>query len=226
MHRGGVLEIPPKLNVPVKDVYRAILSLLPPTGSHQLSGALAGHLQKEVAMFGSERVHAFAFRTFLGRRPSTRRGQVCALLLLLCGILWCFVPLIVAHGGKLPRAYEPWLGFGIALSVLSALAWLLLYAMQQPIEGRAAKTLTNAEMVISPTGLALMQGHLKGHLRWDELRDVRFWRRSRQFTLVFHERLLGGIHLVIAGAEIRIPDVYDRPLPLIREIIRHYWKGE
>jgi hypothetical protein len=225
IHRHGVVEIPSSLNVAVEKLFQAIFAKIPFTSSYQLSESLIGHFKNEEAMFGPNRVHAYACRSHLGRCPSTRRGRICALLLLCCGIFWCFIPTIFHQQTKKGNLeMEPWIGLGLMLAILSAFTLLLLYLMQRSQQPGARK-LKNSEMVISPTGIALIQGDLKGHLRWEELTDVRFLEK-RKFALTSADQLLGGITLVVPGTEIRIPDVFDRPLPLIHLLIRRYWKGE
>jgi hypothetical protein len=221
-HRGGVAEIPATVNAPIQKVYQAILAVLPTTGSCRLSDTFSAHFQKEVALFGQERVHGFGRRKVIGRRPSTRRGQICAASLLFCGILWCLIYAAVS-GSPDARKYEPWLGFGIALSIFSFLGWLLLYLMQRPLEGKAG-TIKNAELIVSPTGIAVHQGDIRGHLRWEELRDVRVSRAGRSGFVASSEGVAFGMQLVIAGAKIHIADVYDRPLALIYKLIQRYWK--
>ena len=162
MHRRGVLHVPAALNLPMQDVYRAILAMLPPHGSHAVSAEFTEHFRKEEAVFGPERVHAFGRRHFAGYRPSTRRGQICAILLVLCGIAWCVVGAMAVRGGK-RSAYEPWLGVGIGLIAVGAMSGLALYSWQRPSE-RRLRAFLNAELIISPTGIALWQGDLKGQL--------------------------------------------------------------
>lgn len=223
MHRHGVLEIPASLNVPIRQVYRALLAVLPATGSYQLSPTMSEHAMKEAATFGTERVHAFGCRKVIGPSPSTSRARACAAALLLCGILWCVVSAL------LPGPFEAnnrigWLVSGMLISLFSAPTWLLLY-VRQGTNTAIARALANAELVISPTGLALRQGDVQGHLRWAELLDVRFLNRGGFAVSSSTELTVGTIQLVISGAKIGLADVYDRPIALIHKLIRAYWKG-
>jgi len=224
VHRGGgVLEIPARLNVSVKDLYRAILVRVPLSGSYEISPDLADYRRKEEALFGTERVHAFTRRPLAGRTPSTRRGQICAALLLLCGICWCVFSAFST--AQIRRGeFDPKLGWGIVLSVVGGVSWFVLFLKHRSVV-RIAGKFGNAEMVISPTGIALVQDDLKGQLRWDELREMRFSRNGPRFA-VAKDEIAEGIDLVIPGTRIFIPDVFDRPFPLIYKLIRRYWKGE
>lgn len=80
-------------------------------------------------------------------------------------------------------------------------------------------------MVISPSGIALVQGDVKGHLRWDELQAVQTPRNTKGFVRGIHEGH-GSIHLVVPGATINVLDVYDRPLPLICSVMQRYWRPQ
>jgi len=68
-------------------------------------------------------------------------------------------------------------------------------------------------------------------MRWGELRNLEYRHSPRSFGLESRglwadnagpER---GIHLIVEGARIVIADIYDRPLPLIYDRIRSYWRG-
>jgi hypothetical protein len=79
--------------------------------------------------------------------------------------------------------------------------------------------------VICPDGLALVQGDLTGELRWDEVRDVKM--PTARAGLQMSSGIPGpAIVLKVAGAAIPILDVYDRPLPVIHQLLSHYWKGD
>jgi hypothetical protein len=218
-HRHGVLDIPAALNVPSFKVYQAILAMLPPTGDCRLSAELMEHFQKETAMFGPERVHAFRQRDVLQRRSPMRRGTMCAAMLLACGVLWCFVP-VVFGPQRHAEAFQAWIGCGILLAVFSFLFWFLFRTRQRSLGG--GRLFRNGELVISPTGIALKQGDMQGLLRLEEVRDVR--NQKHRLFMLSSNAPVGSIQIFIAGASIPIPDVYDRPIAAIEQWIRRYWK--
>jgi hypothetical protein len=80
-----------------------------------------------------------------------------------------------------------------------------------------------ASLVISPSGLAMPQGDMKGRMYWGELRDSRLSRGIESFRFGGASGP-AGIHLIVEGAEILVADIYDRPLPLIYGRIRRYWQ--
>ena len=81
-------------------------------------------------------------------------------------------------------------------------------------------------LVISPGGMAMVQGDMTGQLRWDELRDIRFRPKPTFLGLQSAGAGMLGIHLVVAGATIVVLDLYDRPLEMIHEQLRAYWEGD
>lgn len=222
MHRGGVLEIPAMLNVPVLKVYEVLLAALPTTSHCTLSPPMAEYFEKEKNLFGNERVHAFCRRKYIGRRPSTLRGQLCCGLLFLCGIIWCLMSSFLVEE-KNAKEYQVWFALGIELAVVSFLAWIYLLAKQALVEVRARK-LKNAELIISPSGIAVRQGDTVGHIRWDELLDVRFIHKPRKTVTLTRKSATIGLTLYMAGANFRIADVYNRPIAFIYRLIQKFWK--
>ena len=81
-------------------------------------------------------------------------------------------------------------------------------------------------LVVGPAGLALMQGEMRGQLRWDELRKVEFRHKRPWYQYDSSREPTRGIRLTVEGATILIADIYDRPLPLIYKQIRAYWRRE
>ena len=69
-------------------------------------------------------------------------------------------------------------------------------------------------IVISPAGLAMDQGDLKGKLRWDEILNLKSDGSSRHSQA--DPRVL---KLKLSGAELPILDLYDKPLSEIRTLI-------
>jgi hypothetical protein len=121
-------------------------------------------------------------------------------------------------GGK---AYEAWLGFGILLAFLFG-----LFAAGLAVErrGQRIKNWRQSGLVISPAGLALIQGDMRGEMHWGELRKLDLRAKPRSFQLEAHTPRT-GIQLVFEGATVVIADIFDRPLPVIFERIRAYWQS-
>src|SRR5713226_3412413 len=73
-------------------------------------------------------------------------------------------------------------------------------------------------------GIALAQADLKGRMHWDEVHEINFVRHTSGKQLFFGGLGGHGIVLKVAGAMIVIADVYDRPLPLIHQLLLYYWE--
>jgi hypothetical protein len=82
----------------------------------------------------------------------------------------------------------------------------------------------NSCLIVSPGGIALAQGPLKGKMRWDELRAIEHPAKPR-FGLSTAGGAKKGIGLLVEGAYLIIADYYDRPLALIYEHLKTYWGG-
>jgi hypothetical protein len=77
-----------------------------------------------------------------------------------------------------------------------------------------------ALLIVTPLGLALRQGDLRGELRWAEVVGLsgRGWR-----TAIAPDReLRGGLLLKVAGASILLADIYHWPMQYIASLIRRY----
>ncbi|HEV3439228.1 MAG TPA: hypothetical protein VG122_17810, partial [Gemmata sp.] len=77
-------------------------------------------------------------------------------------------------------------------------------------------------LVVSPGGIALVQGPLQGRMRWDELRAIELPARPR-FGLASHGAVNRGVGLLVEGAYFIIADFYNRPLAQIYSRLRAYW---
>jgi hypothetical protein len=222
MHEDGVLEIPGRLNLPAADLYRMLAARAGGEGSGRVHAELSAFYENEARLFGAPRVRTFAARRHLGRRPSTRRSQACFGLWGLVGLSWLVLPVALLQG---PRdEIAPWIGFGILLLLLGGLGWFLATLSQRHPDAKLARW-QESNIVVGPSGIALVQGDLKGQLRWDELVDLRVGRKKRQLALTSGQLVPPGLHLIVAGAEIRIADVYDHPLPQLAALMRQYWRG-
>ncbi len=216
VHGAGVLRIPARLNVASEDVYRFLLDRIPATGSRDVNPALADYLRRQVETFGEERVWSYRARSRRKWGRSGRRTAV-AVAVLLTGVVW----MLAAFRGE---AFVVWTGVGVWL-VLGAVLYGMSGLGREHSRRPGGRKGREASLVISPPGLALIQGKLTGELRWDEVRAVRYrpQRRNLEINVVAASEV--GIVLTLEGATIAIADVYDRPLPVIYERVRQYWRA-
>ena len=59
------------------------------------------------------------------------------------------------------------------LAIFGGLFALLFWLIARQVSGANIKGWTKASLVISPLGLALVQGDMKGEMHWDELESLK-----------------------------------------------------
>ncbi len=213
-HEEGVLRIPARLNVSSDDVYLFLYDQFPPEGSRGTIPLLAEHLEEQERTFGQERVWCYRGRHHVGIGTKYPRAIAVCWALVAAAVVWI--------GAAIALKNEAWGGCG-GLLLLFGLLFLLAFVAEGRRGARPVKNAREAGLVISPVGLALVQGDLKGEMRWDELRDVQYRSRPASFSMDAHTGR-PGIILKFPGADIVIADIYDQPLRVIYERIRGYWK--
>ena len=219
VHSAGALHIPRKLNVPSARVYHFLLDNIPLTGNRDINPALADFARREQKEWGTDHVYCYQRRQHRGASLRHSRGQLVGLAILVTGILWGGIggAFLAAHIDK--DSGGGWIGGGILLFLIGLFTFLVSASLAHPLNRRLKK----ASLVISPGGLALVQGDLCGQLSWDEVQDVK-WRTRARGIYVSSAHAVSGIVLSVAGANIMIADVYDRPLALIHENILNCWQ--
>jgi hypothetical protein len=202
IHTEGAVVIPARLDIRSDEVYSFLFHRLSSGGSSEVNPALADYLHEKRRDDGPGRVWSYRARRYQGGNLPSRPGMLFVLALMLSGSVWLPLGLL--------RDEPPWViaGFwSVILGGMSALGlWLHSRGRLRPAQRKRFGSL-----VICPDGLALVQKDLVGQLRWDEIRSL---------------HLRGGrIQLKIAGAEIVLGDVYDRPISLIHQLLTHYYEG-
>lgn len=198
----GVIRIPPKLNVASDEVYSFLYTRFTSHGSQTIHPDLAEYLRRKEKKYGGERVWSYRARRYRGQGGRAAKARTFFLALFLSGLVWILAG-VTLH-------YEGWTFGGIASAIVAGL-FLLYYRFNARLHPVARK-LQQASLVITPDGIALAQADLKGQLRWDEVRDVKYQHGK-------------DLVLKVEGALIPVADIYDRPLPLINQLIQYYWTG-
>jgi hypothetical protein len=217
-HDEGVLDVPARLNVPSDDVYRFLMAQFSPGGSRAVNPLLESYVTMHEATFGKDHLWTYSARKHLGTGFKKASGRAVSLAVVLVGIIWAMI-------GFLNKDYEPWGWMGFTVALFGSLFFFLFWLGTNQAPPRL-RNWRDAGLVISPVGLAVIQGDLKGEMRWDELTNVHL--KPRGSHLQHQSRLESGpgIRLVVEGATIVLADIYDRPLRIIYERILAYWKRE
>lgn len=206
-HRGGTLQIPANSCRSTQSLGSFLESVKPPTARVVVHGAIANYLDSQIATFGEERVWAYAAAERI-RQTNGGLARSIYIALAITAFAWIVTGIVTKDGG--------WFG-ATAMLALIALITLLIRISSHGIDSRI-KNWRESSIVITPLGLALVQGELKGELRWRELVDVQY-RGSASAA----RRM---IQLKVEGARIDIRDIYDAPLSEIYDRITTFWRAQ
>jgi hypothetical protein len=227
-HPDGVVRIPPGIDVSSRELYRHVLARLPrPTAGdpEAVPGAMRGFVEDQVERFGADKVFTYRARGF---PPAASHGRQVAYsrAVAVTGLIWA------AAGGALiaalnnPPGRDTSGGGWIAVGVLAFLFGLLFaFAFARQSTAGRPTNWRSACLIISPGGVAMSQGDLRGKMRWEELRDIQYPASATSFWGVTSAGASPGIRLVIAGGHFLIHDYYDRPLGMIHARLKAYWGG-
>ncbi len=124
-----------------------------------------------------------------------------------------------AAGGVLGfGAYASGLGNdgALILGVISAVIFVVtgLLALVAHSRSDGGQHVETAGLIVSPGGLAMIQGELVGELRWEEIRSAKLAKGMIKFSRK-HQFSGQCVHLTVAGATILIADIYHEPVSTI-----------
>ncbi len=213
-HLRGSFTIPERRGNDSRALYRTIRDRVAPGGSRAVHPSLAGYLARNVAIFGEAKVWSYRASTHHEADRSRRRGSAIGLAMLASSFAWI---LIAATEESLER---PWGPLGGLLLLVAILTLLVSRAVETRIgQFVRIKDWSASSLIITPVGLALIQGRLEGELAWDQILGV-----SLDGPHTRRGRVNGpGIILSVEGARIAIADLYDRPIAMIFEQILFNW---
>src|SRR5262245_48830285 len=205
-HRDGFFTIPARVNVPSAELHEFLQSRVPAVDSDRpINPELRAYLTRQEDLFGEEKVMAYWSRRTAPRRDNVV-GKRVSLAVALAGVCWMLI-------GPLHPSLRPWFAAGCVTLAFGGFFCLLFWLIDRRGHSQLTK-LRDATLIISPAGIALVQGKLRGELVWDELRGVKLNERGH----------LAGVILTVEGAAIRIEDIYHRPVREIHRRIMGYWK--
>jgi hypothetical protein len=215
-HERGFFTIPAGLNVSSRDVWQLLQSRAGGKTSSptRINPELRDYLRRQLQVFGPEKVRVYVARDRLTPLTSGHIGRRVGLATLATGVVWVIV------GAAIP---EPgWIAAGV-MAVLFGALFALLFWLAGRTANAKVRNWREAGLIISPEGLALIQGDLRGELHWEEIRDVTYRTKPASFALT-PGQAAAGIVLTVEGATIRIADIYHRPLKEIHEHVMDYWE--
>jgi hypothetical protein len=193
---------------------RYLLGRIPRCGSREVSGRLQKHLEEMLRSFDDDLVGSFVSRETLAvLRPNV---LILGLSLLVACVVLAFLAALVTNAA---------LGWAVATGaagMVIGLVWLV--DRNGKLHPTGLKEWRWSALVVSPWGLAIEQGDLVGKMSWDQVRKVEVGLRRGKLAITGQNR--NSLTIEVEGAAFQIPDIYDRPLPIIHEWVTRYWDDE
>jgi hypothetical protein len=224
LHKNGLFSIPPQQDLTTSEVVTCLVSQISEHNQEEASGDLQKVIAGQVAKFGAEQVYIYLPRRRMvtrqagrGMRAFSIGTMVGTLLMVIAAAFWnAFEPKANAAPGLI--------GIGVFFFLISMLM-LVISGSRSTLSGGHSKWF-NSGVVITPQGLALIQGTLRGEMQWAELKKVVFPSKRRSFESTQDSRT-GSISLEFPRNEgVEIFDIYNHPLKVIHARIMQYWQPE
>ena len=212
-HQRGVLVVPAALDSPREELHEFLLDQVAARRRPDTVPDLANYLDEQRAAFDADRVWSYRARRVIGPLRSSRAARWVLTALVVGSLLWVAAGMVLDESG--------WMTVGFVCATCFSMIFLATFATR-PTNFRGIKNWRQAGLVISPLGIALSQGDIKGQLRWNEVRDVRL-SGARSFQLS-SEGTRPGVWLKVNGATVLIVNIYDAPPATIYEQIYCYWR--
>jgi hypothetical protein len=208
----ATVRIPAAIDVATADLERFLRSHLPPRIVAVPDPDVDDFLNRQMEQFGPQQVFWFgpALDPANLTRVSVRRAWLACLL---AGLVVLIVGVTMLEsrdrGPGNRRAVDRYMGVVVvgAVSLVVGLLGLLIHISMTRRSHPKVKNFELSSLVISPLGIALRQGDLKGELKWEEIRGAKLPRNK-------------PLALQLAGVTIQIFNIYDRSLVEIQERMR------
>jgi hypothetical protein len=205
-HAGGRLVVPPRLSVPPRNLYQWLHGRVPPRPQRECLPELADYYAQQVDKFGAEKVELVHARE---HNPAARMGAwgVLVVSILATVFVWGVIAFLDGAAFESEDERQSWMAAAVTIAITTSVISLLV-SLAARSRKHAQHAAARSAIVIGPAGMALVQGPLKGALRWDEVRKV--------------DLRPGNAHLLISvpGARFTMTNIYERSLVEITQIIR------
>lgn len=198
-HTGGHFTIPAKLDTPSSDLLAWLQQKAPPYVL-QINSRLHEYLTAQESLYGN-RIAIYVGET---KQPEVKHWGLAKAVVF--ASLVCAVAAFAAYATGAGSDGSMIIGVVSAIVfIVGAIGTFLSYSRSQP------RQIESAGLVVSPAGLAMVQGDLAGELRWEEIRSAKL---SKGMVAVGGSQQVQGacIRLTVAGATIQIADIYHEPI--------------
>jgi multidrug transporter EmrE-like cation transporter len=217
-HEGGYIAVPPRMIVDATEFYRFLVAWLPAPQPAQPHPLLADYFSEQTAKFGPHKVRAIGTRRAILDRWRRRRWRSICGALFVTGVIW-LVAGIALSTAKNDDAYAPWAGIGSLVALISGLAFFVQSSVGESRNRQIAK-FADSFIIVGPAGLAMVQGDIKGAMRWDEI--VKVTSRAAQS---FRASNAHGLKLNVRGGEVIAFDIYEHSPAELEQLIRTFLHG-
>ncbi len=193
-----------------------LLENLPPRPQPAPHPEMEAFVQEQIGLFSADKVSIYRARSITSHKLIGRR--------LSRGLAWSYSflvasPVLIALGVVNQGKWVAVSGFGVISLLVGMLLWLVFKPKPQAEQAAVPFKLRDSCLVLSPAGVALIQGDLRGTLAWEEVLGVNLIEQHRSF---FISSLAAGLALKVRGADVMILSIYDSPLGVIEaEVLRN-----
>ncbi|MEW4491112.1 hypothetical protein AB1L42_23760 [Thalassoglobus sp. JC818] len=203
-HRQGIETLKGLPRKEAAQVYHQLIDRIPTTGSDSVAEPLVGRLQRDRETFDSELVSSYCARQSRDLDGNDLRLAT-----------YTIIVATIAMGLSLYFEESAWI-----VRLVGVVIICLICFIGSTTKPSLIKNAERSSLVISPRGLALLQGPLVGQIKWEEIREV----SCKPSTMGYYP--IPAITILVPGARIQINDVYDRPLGIIYERIQTFWEDD
>lgn len=172
--------------------------------------SLRSYLEEQQALFGEEKVYCFSPREKISPKPTGTVARMVAWTMVFTAVLW----------GVSTIYSNVWIAPTVIMAIFGGLFFLISLAKRDVVTAHAPNW-KESTLIVTPAGIALTQGKLKGKLRWDEVLSLKI-ADAPKFSVT---PVAPGLTIQVAGSQIVILDLYTAPLSQIYKVMCGYHQG-
>lgn len=204
---ASTLIVPRRCDADLNEIFIRIHRAVPRSGGPVKDRSLAQYAREMKELFGDDKVFEYSF----GKKRILYDSKAASIF------FWSLGTMIGSVFTVIDEA-SPSQGFGVLVLASSFIMAILSSMIALAHRSRHARSY-RSEMVVTPKGIAMKLDRIQGALLWDEVKNVVFsgYRKTNTKNCMV---------IVVPGAFLNVPDVFDRPLSVIAERVILYWQPE
>ena len=206
-HARGVLTVPPRMSVPADELFRLLNQKMPTPTPRECPPLLASYHAEHTAKFGAEKVTLVHGRRRFHPLPTWTALFNLMLAAIVAGIAWLALASVGGDWFPDKDQRDGWIIGGVIALMVGVPFWIFA-AWRSTASTSNIKIAKEACLVLTPAGMAMVQGDLKGAMRWEEV--LRVW----------HVPGGSSLTLTVPGSKLLVLNVYERSLDEIAMLVR------